>query len=169
VMIEGPGHVPMQDIQKNVRLAKKRCHGAPFYVLGPLVTDASPGYDHLTGAIGGALAAWYGADFLCYLTPTEHLGLPGTEHVVDGVIASKIAAHAADIARGIPRSRERDDEMSRARSRLDWDGMYACALNPERARELRSLTKEEGTDVCSMCGELCSAKLNAELAKAYKS
>jgi phosphomethylpyrimidine synthase len=148
-------------------LAKKYCHGAPFYVLGPLVTDASPGYDHLTGAIGGALAAWYGADFLCYLTPTEHLGLPDTEHVIDGVIASKIAAHAADIARGIPGARNLDDEMSRARSSLDWEKMYACAFNPEKARALRSLTKEEGKDVCSMCGELCSAKLNQELRKAY--
>jgi phosphomethylpyrimidine synthase len=167
VMIEGPGHVPLHQIRRNVMLAKKYCHGAPFYVLGPLVTDASPGYDHLTGAIGGALAAWYGADFLCYLTPTEHLGLPDTEHVIDGVIASKIAAHAADIARGIPHSRERDDAMSRARSTLDWEMMYARAFNPEKARAIRELTREEGTDVCSMCGELCSAKLNKELRKAY--
>jgi phosphomethylpyrimidine synthase len=167
VMIEGPGHVPLHQIGRNVRFAKKYCHGAPFYVLGPLVTDASPGYDHLTGAIGGALAGWYGADFLCYLTPTEHLGLPDTEHVIEGVIASKIAAHAADIARGIPHARERDDRMSVARSSLDWEGMYACAFNPDKARAIRNRTKEEGTDVCSMCGELCSAKLNKELRKAY--
>ncbi len=167
VMIEGPGHVPLHQIKKNVTLAKRYCHGSPFYVLGPLVTDASPGYDHLTGAIGGALAGWYGADFLCYLTPTEHLGLPDAEHVVEGVIASKIAAHAADIARGIPGARERDDRMSVARSGLDWEGMFAHAFNPEKARAIRGLSGEKDGDVCSMCGELCSAKLNKELRKAY--
>jgi phosphomethylpyrimidine synthase len=163
VMIEGPGHVPLNQIEKNIRLQKRLCHGAPFYVLGPLVTDASPGYDHLTGAIGGALAAFYGADFLCYLTPTEHLGLPDVEHVIDGVVASKIAAHAADVARGRAHARDLDDEMSRARSNLDWELMYGRAMNPERARSLRELSLERGTDACSMCGELCSAKLNKEL------
>src|SRR5208337_2307080 len=132
VMIEGPGHVPLHMIKENIDLQKKYCNGAPFYVLGPLVTDCSPGYDHLTGAIGGALAAYYGADFLCYLTPKEHLGLPDIKDVIDGVIASKIAAHAADIARGIPGARDRDDAMSKARSNLDWEGMYNIALNPEK-------------------------------------
>ncbi|MEJ2662985.1 MAG: phosphomethylpyrimidine synthase ThiC [Spirochaetia bacterium] len=162
VMIEGPGHVPLQQIEKNIKLQKKYCHGAPFYVLGPLVTDIAPGYDHIVGAIGGSLAAYYGADFLCYLTPKEHLGLPGLEHVIDGVVASKIAAHAADIARGREGARDADDRMSRARSNLDWDGMYARAMNPEKARELREKDLEGTRDVCSMCGDFCSAKINKE-------
>jgi len=166
-MIEGPGHVPLHQIKKNMDMQKKYCHGAPFYVLGPLVTDCSPGYDHLTGAIGGALAAFYGADFLCYPTPTENLGLPELTDVIDGVIASKIAAHAADIARGIPQARDRDDAMSRARSNLDWEAMYSIALNPERARAVRKATGRNGEEVCTMCGEFCSAKINKECRGIY--
>jgi phosphomethylpyrimidine synthase len=167
VMIEGPGHVPLHMIKENIDLQKKYCGGAPFYVLGPLVTDCSPGYDHLTGAIGGALAAFYGADFLCYLTPKEHLGLPDIKDVIDGVIASKIAAHAADIARGIPGARDRDDAMSRARSNLDWEGMYNIALNPEKARAIRKETGKDGAEVCTMCGDFCSAKINKECRGQY--
>jgi phosphomethylpyrimidine synthase len=167
VMIEGPGHVPLHMIKENIDMQKKYCNGAPFYVLGPLVTDCSPGYDHLTGAIGGALAAYFGADFLCYLTPKEHLGLPDIQDVIDGVIASKIAAHAADIARGIPGARDRDDAMSRARSNLDWEGMYNIALNPEKAREIRKDTGKDDAEVCTMCGDFCSAKINKECRGQY--
>lgn len=167
VMIEGPGHVPLHMIQRNMELQKQYCDGAPFYVLGPLVTDCSPGYDHLTGAIGGALAAMHGADFLCYLTPMEHLGLPDINGVVDGVIASKIAAHAADIARGIPGARDRDDEMSRARSNLDWESMYRLSMNPEKARLMRKESGRDDSDVCTMCGDFCSAKINKECRKQY--
>jgi phosphomethylpyrimidine synthase len=131
------------------------------------VTDCSPGYDHLTGAIGGALAAMYGADFLCYLTPTEHLGLPDIQDVIDGIIASKIAAHAADIARGIPGARDRDDAMSRARSNLDWEGMYRHAMNPEKARGIRTRSGKEDSEVCTMCGDFCSAKINKECREQY--
>ncbi|MBN1697662.1 MAG: phosphomethylpyrimidine synthase ThiC [Spirochaetales bacterium] len=167
-MVEGPGHVPIHQIEKNIRLQKRYCHGAPFYVLGPLVTDIAPGYDHIVGAVGGALAAYYGADFLCYLTPTEHLGLPEKAHVVEGVIASKIAAHAADIGRGRAGVRDIDDRMSRARSNLDWEGMFACAMNPEKARMVRAETGIKDNGVCSMCGELCSAKINRENRERYK-
>jgi phosphomethylpyrimidine synthase len=167
VMIEGPGHVPLHMIRENIELQKEICNGAPFYVLGPLVTDCSPGYDHLTGAIGGALAAFYGADFLCYLTPKEHLGLPDLQDVIDGVIASKIAAHAADIARGIPGARDRDDAMSRSRSNLDWEGMYRMALNPEKARAMRKETGKDDAEVCTMCGDFCSAKINKECRGRY--
>jgi phosphomethylpyrimidine synthase len=167
VIIEGPGHVPLQQIEENIKLQKKYCHRAPFYVLGPLVTDIAPGYDHIVGAIGGALAAFYGADFLCYLTPTEHLGLPDVEHVVDGVIASKIAAHAADIARGKAGTRISDDNMSRARSNLDWDSMYKLAMNPEKARQLREKDICDRENVCSMCGDFCSAKINKEARSKY--
>ncbi|HPV39607.1 MAG TPA: phosphomethylpyrimidine synthase ThiC [Spirochaetota bacterium] len=167
VMIEGPGHVPLHMIKENIDMQKKYCGGAPFYVLGPLVTDCSPGYDHLTGAIGGALAALYGADFLCYLTPKEHLGLPDIQDVIDGVVASKIAAHAADIARGIPGARDRDDAMSRARSNLDWEGMYRISMNPEKARAVRKETGKEDADVCTMCGDFCSAKINKECRTRY--
>jgi len=136
-------------------------------VLGPLVTDCSPGYDHLTGAIGGALAAYHGASFLCYLTPKEHLGLPDLNDVIDGVIASKIAAHAADVALGIPGARDRDDAMSEARSRLDWEGMYRLAFNPEKARAIRVATGHSDSEVCTMCGEFCSAKTNNECREEY--
>ncbi len=168
VMIEGPGHVPLHMIKENIELQKKHCDGAPFYVLGPLVTDCSPGYDHITGAIGGALAATYGADFLCYLTPMEHLGLPDMQAVIDGVVASKIAAHAADIARGIPGARDRDDAMSRARGNLDWEGMYRLSMNPELARSVRERTGKEDEEVCTMCGDFCSAKINRECREHYR-
>ncbi|MBN1498507.1 MAG: phosphomethylpyrimidine synthase ThiC [Spirochaetes bacterium] len=168
VMIEGPGHVPLHLIRENIELQKQYCDGAPFYVLGPLVTDCSPGYDHLTGAIGGALAAFYGADFLCYLTPKEHLGLPDIRDVIDGVVASKIAAHAADIARGIPGARDSDDAMSRARSNLDWEGMYRHAMNPEKARAMRKETGRDDAEVCTMCGDFCSAKINRECRTRYR-
>ncbi len=153
-MVEGPGHLPLDQVVANVVLQKRLCHGAPFYVLGPLVTDVSPGYDHITGAIGGALAGMAGADFLCYLTPAEHLGLPNLEEVRAGVIASRIAAHAADIVRLGPRARKWDDEMARARGSLDWDAQYRLAIDPERARS-RHQPAGEGGATCSMCGPYC--------------
>jgi len=159
VMIEGPGHVPMHQIAANMALQKRLCHGAPFYVLGPLVTDIAPGYDHITSAIGGAIAAWSGADFLCYVTPSEHLRLPPVEDVREGVIASKIAAHAADIARGIPGAMDRDNRMADARRELDWKAQIELSLDPERARAWRggSLpTIDEA--VCTMCADLCAIK-----------
>jgi phosphomethylpyrimidine synthase len=159
VMIEGPGHVPLHQIAANVQLQKRLCHGAPFYVLGPLVTDIAPGYDHITSAIGGAIAAWSGADFLCYVTPSEHLRLPPVEDVKEGVIASRIAAHAADIARGIPGSMDRDNRMADARRRLDWKAQIELSVDPDRARELRggSLpTTDEAA--CTMCADLCAIK-----------
>jgi len=159
VMIEGPGHVPLHQIAANVQLQKRLCHGAPFYVLGPLVTDIAPGYDHITSAIGGAIAAWNGADFLCYVTPSEHLRLPSVEDVRTGVIASRIAAHAADIARGIPGAMERDNRMADARRRLDWKAQIELSLDPETARGMRSgslPTVDEA--VCTMCADLCAIK-----------
>ncbi len=168
VMIEGPGHVPLHQVEENIRLEKRICRGAPFYVLGPLVTDISPGYDHIAGAIGGALAARAGADFLCYLTPKEHLGLPNLEDVVEGVIASKIAAHAADLARGLPGRRKPDDAMAEARSRLDWEKMLSLALNPEKARAMRGESLHEDAEICSMCGQFCSAKTNREICDRFK-
>lgn len=165
VMIEGPGHVPLDQVETNIRLQKSLCDGAPFYVLGPLVTDIAPGYDHITGAIGGALAAMAGADFLCYVTPAEHLRLPTVEDVKAGVIASRIAAHAADIARGLPGARERDDRMSRARKRVDWEGMFAECLDPETARRMRAEIPSKSDTVCSMCGEFCAVKTINEIMK----
>ncbi|NIP34498.1 MAG: phosphomethylpyrimidine synthase ThiC, partial [Thermoplasmata archaeon] len=157
VMVEGPGHIPIHEIEANVRLQKAACRGAPFYVLGPLVTDIAPGYDHITGAIGGTLAAWAGADFLCYVTPTEHLGLPEEEDVKEGVVASLIAAHAADIARGI--DLDRDLAMAEARKALDWDRMFHLALDPDKAREMRERCNPEDEDACSMCGDLCALRM----------
>ncbi len=155
-MVEGPGHVPMNQIEAQVRLQKRLCDGAPFYVLGPLVTDIAPGYDHITGAIGGAIAALAGADFLCYVTPAEHLSLPAREDVRLGVVAARIAAHAADLARG--RGTELDEELSRARVALDWERQFELCIDPERAREYRrSLRKGE---TCSMCGSFCAMKLS---------
>ncbi len=160
VMIEGPGHVPLHQVEANIILQKRLCHGAPFYVLGPLVTDIAPGYDHITSAIGGAIAAWAGADFLCYVTPSEHIRLPSVEDVKEGVIASKIAAHAADIAKGVKGSMEKDVEMSRCRKNLDWEGMINMALDPEKARALReSSMPTEEEDVCTMCGTFCAIKV----------
>lgn len=163
VMIEGPGHVPLQQIEANVLLQKRICHGAPFYVLGPLVTDIAPGYDHITGAIGGAIAAWAGADFLCYVTPSEHLRLPTVEDVREGVIASKIAGHAADIARGLKGAMDQDACMARARKALNWPEQIRLAVDPERARKLRESRMPKESDVCTMCGELCAIKKVANL------
>ncbi len=157
VMVEGPGHVPLNQIEANVRIEKAVCRGAPFYVLGPLVSDIGAGYDHITGAIGGALAAYFGADFLCYVTPSEHLSLPTVEDVRQGVVASRIAAHAADIARG--RGLSWDLEMSSARKRLDWKKMYELSVDPERAEETRRRRGSRSPDVCSMCGDLCAMKM----------
>jgi phosphomethylpyrimidine synthase len=158
VMIEGPGHIPLHQIEENIRMQKKICHNAPFYVLGPLVTDIAPGYDHITSAIGGCLAAFYGADFLCYVTPSEHLGLPNVDEVREGVIASRIAAHAADIAKGLPGSMNWDNEMSTARSNLDWKQMIYLSINPDIARTIRERCTDADEDVCSMCGRFCSVK-----------
>ena len=159
VMIEGPGHVPLADVQSNIALQKTICKGAPFYVLGPLVTDVAPGYDHIAGAIGGAIAAAYGADFLCFLTPSEHLRLPTVEDTREGVIATRLAAHAGDIAKGIAGARQWDDEMSRARRNRDWEKMYQLALDPKRAKQYHTSAPPAGDkDVCTMCGDLCSIK-----------
>ncbi|HEX2922985.1 MAG TPA: phosphomethylpyrimidine synthase ThiC [Chloroflexota bacterium] len=156
VMIEGPGHVPMNQIEMNVRKEKELCHGAPFYTLGPLVTDIAPGYDHITSAIGGAMIAWHGADMLCYVTPKEHLGLPNLEDVRIGIIAHKLAAHAADVARGHAGARDRDDAMSRARRDFDWKKQFSLALDPDMAlsmfRAAHSDSCAEDGRACSMCG-----------------
>ncbi len=158
VMVEGPGHVPMDQIAANMKVQQTICKGAPFYVLGPLVTDIAPGYDHITSAIGGAMAAMYGAAFLCYVTPAEHLALPNLEDVKQGIIASKIAAHAADIAKGIPGAREMDDKMAEARRALDWEKQWACALDPETAKAIRDSRAPEHDDTCSMCGKFCAVR-----------
>jgi phosphomethylpyrimidine synthase len=158
VMIEGPGHVPLNQVETNIKIQKELCKGAPFYVLGPLVTDVAPGYDHITSAIGGAIAGAAGADFLCYVTPSEHLRLPDLEDVREGVIASRIAAHAADIAKGVKGAMDWDNEMARRRKALDWKGQIEYSINPERARKLRESSLPKESDVCSMCGEFCSMK-----------
>jgi phosphomethylpyrimidine synthase len=158
VMIEGPGHMTMDQVKANVFLEKKICHGAPFYVLGPLVTDSAPGYDHITSAIGGALAAWAGADFLCYVTPSEHLGLPDSEDVHLGVMGARIAAHAADLARGLPAALERDRRMSTFRQSLDWEGQENCALDPTVISRYRARGDLPAGEVCTMCGPYCSIR-----------
>ena len=160
VLIEGPGHVPLNQIAANMELQKNLCMGAPFYVLGPLVTDIAPGYDHITSAIGGAVAAMHGASFLCYVTPAEHLALPDVDDVRQGIVAAKIAAHAADIAKGIPGAREIDDRMAEARRRLDWDAQFSCALDPETAKAIRDsrLPENDHSDTCSMCGKFCAVR-----------
>ncbi len=168
VMIEGPGHIPMNLIQMNVEMEQEICHGAPFYTLGPIVTDVAPGYDHITAAIGAAIAAWYGASLLCYVTPKEHLGLPGSDDVRNGVIASKIAAHAADIARGKKGARDRDDEISRARYAFDWERQFELALDPETARSMHdeALPDEvfKSAEFCSMCGPaFCAMRISQAL------
>ena len=167
VMVEGPGHVPMDQIAANMKIQQTICKGAPFYVLGPLVTDIAPGYDHITAAIGGAIAAWQGAAFLCYVTPAEHLALPNVDDVHQGIIASKIAAHAADIAKGIPGARDQDDRMADARKALDWDAQWLEALDPEVAKEIRKsrMPEEDHADTCSMCGKFCAVRsMNKALA-----
>ncbi len=158
VMIEGPGHVPLNQIRANVLLQKQLCRGAPFYVLGPLVTDVAAGYDHVACAVGGAVAGEAGADFLCYVTPSEHLCLPGPEEVREGVVVTKIAAHAADIARGHQGAMERDRKMSEARKRLDWDAQMSLAIDPVKARRIREANLPGEDDVCTMCGKFCAIK-----------
>ena len=170
VMVEGPGHVPLNQVAANMEVQKSICMGAPFYVLGPLVTDVAPGYDHITAAIGGAVAAASGAAFLCYVTPAEHLALPNVEDVKQGIVASKIAAHAADIAKGIPHARDIDDKMGDARRVLDWDAQFACALDPETAKAIRDarLPEDDHSDTCSMCGKFCAVRsMNKALAGEY--
>jgi phosphomethylpyrimidine synthase len=159
VIIEGPGHVPLNQVELNIRLQKELCKGAPFYVLGPLVTDVAMGYDHIAGAIGGAVAGAAGADFLCYVTPSEHIRLPNMEDVREGVIASKVAAHAADIAKGVPSALEKDRKMARFRKGLDWDGQISLSFNPERVRRWRSEVPPTDSEVCSMCGEFCAIRI----------
>jgi phosphomethylpyrimidine synthase len=158
VMIEGPGHMALDEIKTNMILQKKLCFDAPFYVLGPIVTDIAPGYDHITSAIGGALAASCGADFLCYVTPAEHLRLPDLEDMKEGIIACKIAAHAADIAKGIKNARDWDNKMSDARRRLDWEEMFSLAIDEEKARRYRKESTPEHEDSCTMCGKMCSMR-----------
>ena len=158
VMIEGPGHMPLDQIAANMKIQQSVCKGAPFYVLGPLVTDVAPGYDHITAAIGGAIAASAGASFLCYVTPAEHLRLPNRDDVKEGIIASRIAAHAADIAKGIPGAKEWDRKMAQARARLDWEEQFSLAIDPEKARRYRAGSKPEKEDTCSMCGNFCAVK-----------
>ena len=156
VMIEGPGHVPLNEVVANMQLQKKLCHGAPFYILGPVVTDIAPGYDHITSAIGGTLAATAGANFLCYVTPAEHLRLPDVHDVKEGLITARIAAHAADIANGIPGAIDWDHAMSKARKELNWEKMYELAIDPDKAREYRKHTND--LEACSMCGDMCPMK-----------
>ena len=158
VMVEGPGHMALDEIAANMRLQKRLCHNAPFYVLGPLVTDIGVGYDHITAAIGGAISASSGADFLCYVTPAEHLCLPNAQDVLDGLMATKIAAHAADIAKKVPHARDMDDKMGQARRKLDWDAMWECALDPVtgKKRYEESPAATEGT--CTMCGKMCAVR-----------
>lgn len=172
VMIEGPGHMPMDQIAANMKIQETICQGAPFYVLGPLVTDVAPGYDHITSAIGGAIAAANGASFLCYVTPAEHLRLPNLEDVKEGIIASRIAAHAADVAKGIKGAIEWDHKMSDARKRLDWEEMFSLCMDPEKARRYRAEAKPEKEDTCSMCGNFCAVKnmnriLDGEIVNIY--
>ena len=167
VMVEGPGHVPLDQVAANMKIQQQICMGAPFYVLGPLVTDIAQGYDHITAAIGGAVAAMSGAAFLCYVTPAEHLALPNVEDTKQGIIASKIAAHAADIAKGIPGARDIDDKMADARRVLDWDAQFACALDPKTAKAIRDsrLPEDDHSDTCSMCGKFCAVRsMNKALA-----
>jgi len=158
VIIEGPGHVPLNQVELNVRLEKEICKGAPFYVLGPLVTDIGMGYDHITAAIGGAIAGAAGADFLCYVTPSEHIRLPTIEDVKEGVIVSKLAAHAADIAKGVKGAMEKDIQMAKCRKALDWNGQIALSLNPEKVKEWRAEIPPTESEVCSMCGEFCAIR-----------
>ncbi|PSJ31535.1 thiamine biosynthesis protein ThiC [Peptostreptococcus russellii] len=158
VIIEGPGHMSMDEIEANVVMQKKLCHGAPFYVLGPIVTDVAPGYDHITSAIGGAIAAAAGVDFLCYVTPAEHLRLPSLEDMKEGIIATKIAAHAADLAKKVPHARDWDNAMSDARADLDWDKMFDLAIDNEKAKRYREESTPEHNDSCTMCGKMCSMR-----------
>lgn len=168
VMIEGPGHMAMNEIAANMKLQKKLCHNAPFYVLGPLVSDIFPGYDHITSAIGGAIAAANGADFLCYVTPAEHLRLPDADDVKEGIIASKIAAHAADIAKGIPHAKDRDNAMAEARHALDWEKMFEIAVDSEKARRYYESTPVSERHTCSMCGKMCAVRTTNKILNGEK-
>lgn len=158
VMIEGPGHMALNEIKSNMIIEKRLCHGAPFYVLGPIVTDIAPGYDHITSAIGGAIAAANGADFLCYVTPAEHLRLPNLDDMKEGIIASKIAAHAADIAKNVPGAREWDNKMAEARQKLDWKATFELSIDPEKAIRYRKESTPENPDTCTMCGKMCAVR-----------
>lgn len=162
IIIEGPGHVPLHQIQKNIRLQKKLCNDAPFYVLGPLVTDVASGYDHIAASIGGALASFYGADFLCYVTPAEHLKLPSIDDVKEGLIASKIAAHAADVAKGVPHQIDWDAIMSKARKQRDWQRQIKLSIDPKKALRYRLESKPKESSACTMCGEYCSLKVDSK-------
>jgi phosphomethylpyrimidine synthase len=166
VMVEGPGHVPLNRIAADMKNQKRICNGAPYYVLGPLPTDICPGYDHIVGAIGGAIAAANGADFLCYVTPAEHLGLPTAKDVYEGVIASCIAAHIGDIEKGVKGAWKRNEEMSQARRRFDWETMFKLSIDPVKARRVRCMTEDKDKDVCTMCGELCAIKTYERFLKA---
>ena len=159
VMVEGPGHMPLNQIKANMEIQKTICHGAPFYVLGPLVTDLAPGYDHITSAIGGAIAATSGANFLCYVTPAEHLSLPSLEDVKEGVIASKIAAEAADVAKGLPQVWEREREMAKARKEFDWEKQFDLAFDKSKPRTYRDKCELDDDEMCAMCGEYCAVKI----------
>ncbi len=161
-MVEGPGHVPLDQVIMNVQLQKRLCKGAPFYVLGPLVTDIAPGYDHITSAIGGAVAAMAGADFLCYVTPAEHLGLPTIEDVHEGVIAARIAAHAADLVKNVPGAKDWDRQMSEARKALDWERQMELAIDPVKARQYRGQLNPKGNQACTMCGDFCAMRIVSE-------
>jgi len=160
VMVEGPGHVPLDQIAANVLLQKRLCHGAPFYVLGPLTIDTGAGYDHITGAIGGAVCSAAGADMLCYVTPAEHLRLPNADDVRQGVIATRIAAQSGDLAKGVPYAKRLNDRMSEARKKLDWETMFACAIDPVEARKFRATSEDYDSDVCTMCGDLCAVRMD---------
>ena len=159
VMVEGPGHMPLNQIKANMEIQKTICYGAPFYVLGPLVTDLAPGYDHITSAIGGAIAASSGANFLCYVTPAEHLSLPSLEDVKEGVIASKIAAEAADVARGLPQAWKKERAMAKARKEFDWDGQFDLAIDKSKPRQYRDKCELDDDEMCAMCGEYCAVKI----------
>ncbi|MGL5314040.1 MAG: phosphomethylpyrimidine synthase ThiC [Peptostreptococcaceae bacterium] len=165
IIIEGPGHMAINEIEANMVLQKKLCHGAPFYVLGPIVTDVAPGYDHITSAIGGAIAATYGADFLCYVTPAEHLRLPDLEDMKEGIVAAKIAAHAADIAKGIHGAKEWDFKMSKARAEIDFDEMINLSIEPRKPRKYRESSKPHDEESCTMCGKMCSMRTMKKLMK----
>jgi len=167
VMVEGPGHIPLDQVEMNVKLQKRVCHEAPFYVLGPLVTDIAPGYDHIVSAIGGAIAAAAGADFLCYVTPSEHLGLPSVEDVKEGLIASKIAAHAADIVKGVKGALNRDLKISEARKKLDWQKQQKLALDPHKFKDVRKKRKSK-SKACSMCGDFCAMQIVSEFLNSGK-
>jgi len=158
VMVEGPGHIPLNEVKTNMIIAKKLLFNAPFYVLGPLVTDIAPGYDHITSAIGGAIAASSGADFLCYVTPAEHLRLPDEDDMIEGIMATKIAAHAGDVARKFPGAIEKDNNMSKARAELDWEKMISLSIDPEKSYKYRQSAKPDKEDTCTMCGEMCAVK-----------